>query len=190
MGHDGGSYILVFDNKNDAKEFIETEKMQNTNNVRNYKNDETDSGRGDAAENGGGFQRFKVVQDSRIFSSEKEAEKVLSEKAWELDFKDDSIVYVVGEFVVGEFEQDNEVISINEPEGDCKKTGTPLKRERVKETKALNELEETKALNELKKRKTEPDSETTTTTTTRTTTTRTTTSTKVMVAISWTGAHY
>lgn len=218
MGRDGGSDIEVFDNEDEAKKFIETRKEQNTKNVANYENDSTDSGRGDACENNGGFRRFKVVRYPHTFSCEEEAERCLSDEAMKQDPGDDSIVYVSGEFRVpdksttfqkqkesdafdkalhaksevpqvpqGEISLDSLVENSKDDEGQsltghghCD-TGASLKRERsLFNDEFVHETKEDVMKEQFKKRKAELESKRTETKTT----------TKVMVAISWTGAHY
>lgn len=98
MGRDGGGDVVVFPNMEAAKKHVEEKRKENKLNVQNYECDSTDSGRGNACENDGGFRYFDVVHDSRTFCSKEEAETVLSQRAESVDPGDDSIVYVIGTF--------------------------------------------------------------------------------------------
>lgn len=100
MGRDGGGDVRVFATKEEAENYVAAKKKENADNIASYQGDSTDSGRGKACEDGGGFWSFKVVQNSLIFQNKEEATKTLEEVAEQNDPKNDSIVYVIGAFRV------------------------------------------------------------------------------------------
>lgn len=98
MGRDGGSNVEIFPDESAAEKHVQEKRKQNKLDVENYEGDSTDSGRGNACENDGGFCSFQVVRSSRTFSSKEEAEKVLTDMAEKADPGDDSIAYAIGAF--------------------------------------------------------------------------------------------
>jgi viroplasmin and RNaseH domain-containing protein len=100
MGRDGGGDTKTFPTMEEAEKYVAKHFEQNTQDVKNYEGDKTDSGRGNASEDGGGFYSFKVVRASQTFSSEEEAKKSLSDMADKADYGDDSIAYAIGTFKV------------------------------------------------------------------------------------------
>lgn len=100
MGRDGGGNVYVFKTQDEMEAFLTKEKEDNTRNYKNYKCDTSDSGRGYACEDNGGFASFKIIRkdDQNPFKTREEAEEELEKIAQNADRGNDSKVLVVGRF--------------------------------------------------------------------------------------------
>jgi hypothetical protein len=96
MGRSCGGDVEIFQTMEEAKRHVEKLREENKKNRESYECDGSDSGRGYAAENDGGFTYFQVYTDQRTFSSKEEAKRQLS--LHEDQVGNDSIIYVLGTF--------------------------------------------------------------------------------------------
>ncbi len=87
MGRDGGSDYQTFETKEEAEAFLSERKKYNDK-------DDSDDDNGDQSR----FGSFKVVRESKTFSSVEEAMKKLEEMAEKADRGDNSIVFAVGSY--------------------------------------------------------------------------------------------
>lgn len=100
MGREGGGGLLkICKTEKEAKEFLENHKKQNSQMCRNYQGDRTDSGRGYACEDDGGFEYYSQYdRTDTIYDSKEKAEEALEKLAEDLCGSDDSEAVVLGRF--------------------------------------------------------------------------------------------
>jgi len=101
MGREGGSELNnTFKTKEETEKFLANHKKDNSQKAKDYEGDKTDSGRGNACEDGGGFWDYKQYWlTDNVYESKEKAEKALYAEAEKRMGGDDSQAVVVGRYL-------------------------------------------------------------------------------------------